>query len=81
MFESFIGKRVSVIVSTRGDNVIEYTGVLSSEMENALEMTNVDISYLMLNYQRGFFGNGISQYKTGVGKVVINKNYIISCNE
>ena len=80
MFESMIGERVTVIISSRGDNMLEYVGTLSSENEDAIELTGVDISYLMLNIQKGIFGGNINQYKENLDKVVLNKNYIISCH-
>ena len=81
MFNSFIGENVSVVISSRGDTLLEYVGKLISETDDAIELNNVDISYLMLNFQKGLFGGGISRYKQNVSKVVINKKYIISCDK
>jgi len=80
MYKSLIGSRVSIFVSSRGDNLMEYVGVMSAENDEAVELTNVNISYLMLNFQKGIFGNNINVYKTNVSKVIINKKYIISCD-
>ena len=81
MYKSLIGEQVTVVVSSRGDNLLEYVGILSFEDENTLELKNVNISYLMLSFQKGFFGGDISKYKENVDDVIINKRYIISCNK
>ena len=81
MFKSLIGERVTVIISSRGDNLLEYVGTLSSESEEAIELSNVDISYLMLNFQKGIFGGNMSKYRENIDKVVINKRYVISCDK
>lgn len=81
MYSSLIGEVVTVIVSSRGDNVLEYIGTLKNEDEQSIVLTNVDISYLMLNFQKGFFGGNISKYKDNLEKVIINKRYIVSCNK
>lgn len=81
MYKEFIGSSVTVVVSSRGNNVLEYTGTLSSENEESIILTNANISYLMLDFQKGFFGNSMNRYKEGLEKVVINKKYIISCNK
>ena len=81
MFKSFIGERVTVIISSRGDNLLEYYGVLKEENEDSIELTNVDISYLMLNFQKGIFGNNINKYKVNLPNVILNKKYIISMNK
>lgn len=81
MYSSLIGEVVTVIVSSRGDNVLEYIGTLKNEDEQSIVLTNVDISYLMLNIQKGIFGGNISKYKDNLEKVIINKRYIVSCNK
>ena len=80
MYKDLIGERVTVVVASRGDNVLEYSGVLAKETEYSIEMTNTDIAYLMLNFQKGIFGGSISKYKENLDRVIINKRYIISCN-
>ncbi len=81
MYKSLIGEKVTVIISSRGDHLLEYIGTLSSESDDSLELANVNIQYLMLNFQKGMFGGNMNVYKTNVDKVVINKRYIISCNK
>lgn len=81
MYKSLIGEKVTVIISSRGDHLLEYIGTLSSESDDSLELANVNIQYLMLNFQKGMFGGNMNVYKTNVNKVVINKRYVISCNK
>ena len=50
MFKDLIGENVTVVVTSRGDTLLEYIGTLSSESDETIEMKNVSISYLMLNY-------------------------------
>ncbi len=81
MYKEFIGDMVTIVVSSRGDNLLEYIGTLLAENDDTLELANVDISYLMLNFQKGLFGGNIYKYKEGLDKVIINKKYIISCDK
>ena len=81
MYESLVGDKVTIVVSSRGDNLLEYVGTLISEREEVLELKNVSISYLMLNFQKGIFGDGLYKYKENLEHVIINKRYIISCDK
>ena len=84
MYKSFVGEKVTVVVSSRGDNLLEYVGTLSNENEDAIELTNVDISYLMLSIQREVFGglaNNMRKYQENLERVIINKRYIIYCDK
>ncbi len=81
MYESLIGKKVEVIVSSRGENLLEYRGVLSSENEKEIELSNTDVACLITNFAKGLFGgDNIIKYKTNIEKTIINKKYIISIN-
>ena len=81
MFKSLVGEKVTVVVSSRGDNLLEYVGTLFSENDDVIELKNVDISYLILNFQKGILGGNINNYKENIDSVIINKKYIISCNK
>ena len=81
MYRDLMGEKVTIVVSSRGDTILEYVGTLSNENEDAIVLTNANISYLMLNFQKGIFGNNINKYKENVDKVIINKRYIISCDK
>lgn len=81
MYKELVGEKVTVVVSSRGDNLLEYIGTLSSENDDTITMTNTDICYLMLNFQKGIFGGNINKYKENLDKVIINKRYIISCDK
>ena len=79
MYESLIGEKVIIIVSSRGENLLEYTGTLLADYEDTVELANVDIAYLMLNFQKGIFGGTFNKYQENLEKVIVNKRYIISC--
>ncbi len=81
MYKSLMGEKVNVIVSSRANQLLEYVGTLSSESEHSIELTSVNMSYLMPTFQKGVFGDGISKYKENIDKVIINKMYIISCDK
>lgn len=81
MFNNLIGEKVNILISTRGEYVLEYYGTVISENEESVELSNVDMSLMMLNFQKGIFGGNINKYKEDVDKVVINKKYIISCDK
>ena len=81
MYKELIGERVTIVVSSRGDNLLEYVGTLVSESNDTLELENVDIAYLMLNFQKGIFGGNINKYQENLSKVIINKRYVISCDK
>ena len=55
MYKDLAGEKVTIVVSSRGDNLLEYVGTLSSENGDLLELKNVNISYLMLSFQKGIF--------------------------
>ena len=80
MFKSMIGERVTVVVASRGDNLLEYVGFLSSESEDAIELNDVDVAYLAVSFQRAFGGASMGKYKDNLNKVIINKRYVISCD-
>ena len=83
MYQSLIGEKVSVVVSSRGDKLLEYIGTLSSETEDTIELANVSISYLMsaISGFNGYFFNKDVKYRDDVKKAIINKKYIISCDK
>ena len=81
MYKELIGEKIAVVISSRGDNLLEYIGTLTNETDETIELSNVDISYLMLNFQKGIFGGNINKYKENLEKVIINKRYIISCDK
>lgn len=80
MYNDLINSNVTVVVSSKGDTILEYKGTLISENENNIALADASINYLMLNFQKGFFGSNINQYKQNIEKIIINKEYIISCD-
>lgn len=81
MFKELIGENVTLLISTRADNILEYTGTVLNESDDFVELSNVTISFMMLNFQKGIFGNNMNIYKEDIDKVVLNKRYIISINK
>ena len=79
MYKDFIGKKVTVIITTYGDNLLEYNGYLMNEDDDNLILSNVDMGLVMYKVQRSVFGSGISEYKQSVPKATVNKKYIVTC--
>ena len=80
MYSDLINCEVVVIVSTRAETVFEYKGYLDSETDSTLKLRDAEINIAMLNFQKNFFGGEMGAYKRNIDEVVINKDYIISCN-
>ena len=78
MFNDFIGQVVTVIVSSRADSLLE--GVLQSENDETIVLSGVNISYLLANIQKGVFGDSATRLKVNLDRVIINKQFIVSCN-
>jgi len=82
MFKSFIGEKVEVIVSTRGDYVLEYSGILKSESPDEIELEEASCNILLNNLSKGLFGGSdYASIGNSMEKTIINKKYIISCNK
>lgn len=80
MFKELINCEVNVIVSTKTEMLLEYTGILSNENETSIKLKNANISIAMLNFQKNFFGSNMGAYKQDIDEIIINKSYIISCS-
>ena len=63
-----MGSKVVVIVTTKGEKALEYSGELVVEKEKTIELENVNIDGLLYSGQKGMFGN-IAQYKADVKKL------------
>ena len=76
MYSEFKGQYVTFIISPRSNQLLEYTGVLEAETEDSIIMTGTDISYLMLNFERGLLGhnigNSMTQFKKGLNEVPLS---------
>ena len=81
MFKDFIGEKINVLVASRVDHILEYYGTLTNELEDSIVLTNATISFMMLSFQKGMFGENMNKYRENIDKVIINKKYIISCNK
>ena len=74
LFEFLIGKKVTVIVSSRGEHLLSYVGTLVSE---------VDVSFFGGFYNGAMVVKGMFKpecVENIIDKVFLNKKYIISCN-
>ena len=80
MFNSMINCQVEVIVSSHAETILEYIGILVEDDNNFIKLKNVTINYAMLNFQKSIFGGNINSYRNNIKEVILNKNYIISCN-
>ena len=81
MFKEFKDNMVNVIVSSHGNTILEYDGVLVSEDDKTIVLKNVSINCAMPSFQKSVFSGGMINYKNNINTVAINKNYIISCNK
>ena len=79
MYKEMIGRKVTVLVATKGDIVLEYNGTLLGETDTEIELSDASIATMLLNLQRNVFGSNMTKYKEDIDKVIINKKYIISC--
>lgn len=81
MYKELINEEVSIVVATKSEMLLEYNGLLVEESTSSLILKDVTVNQVMLNFQRNVFGSGISVYKQFIGKVILNKDYVISCNK
>ncbi len=81
MFKDLIGKQVSVLVATKGDTILEYTGTLVSEESTHIVLENAEIYQMALAAAKSMFGAGMTVIKSNISSININKHFIISCNE
>lgn len=84
MYNNLIGEKITIIVSTRGEHLLEYTGTLLSENEEALELANVEIKYFMIAefaIHKQMFGDAYNKGRNNIERLVLNKRHIISCNK
>ena len=81
MYKDLIGEYVTIIVATKAQMLLEYSGKIVEETENAIIMNDVSVNQVMLSFQKNVFGNGISIYKQFISKLILNKEYVISCNK
>ena len=77
-YEKCIG---NVIVSSHGESMLEYTGILISEYDNTIQLRDATITRVMQSLQKSIFGSEVMTYKRNISVVSINKNYVISCNK
>lgn len=79
MYKDLINERVTVLVATRGDIVLEYEGTLTEENDTEIVLNDASIATMLMSVQVSVFGKNMNKYREDIDKVVINKKYIISC--
>lgn len=79
MYNEFLNNDVTVFVSPRTEQFLEYKGFLESENEDTITLRNASIKFAMVNFQKNMFGGGISTMAENIERIIINKKYIMSC--
>ena len=79
MYERFMNNQVSVFVTPKTSTFMEYKGTLVDENEETIVLNNVVIEFAATAAAKSFI-SGASLYKSNIDTVVINKEFIISCN-
>ena len=79
MYKDLINERVTVLVATRGDVVLEYEGILTEENDTEIVLNDASIATMLMSVQVSMFGKNMTKYREDIDKIVINKKYIISC--
>ncbi|MBR4350743.1 MAG: hypothetical protein IKP98_00740 [Bacilli bacterium] len=79
MYKDLINERVTVLVATRGDVVLEYEGILTEENDTEIVLNDASIATMLMSVQVSMFGKNMTKYREDIDKIIINKKYIISC--
>ena len=79
MYKDLINERVTVLVATRGDVVLEYEGTLTEENDTEIVLVDATIATMLMSVQVSMFGKNMTKYRDDIDKIIINKKYIISC--
>ena len=79
MYKDLINERVTVLVATKGDVVLEYEGTLTEENDTEIVLNDASIATMLMSVQVSMFGKNMTKYREDIDKIVINKKYIISC--
>lgn len=79
MYKDFINQEVSVLVSTRAENFLEYTGELTEETEKTITLKNANIIFSTGKVNASMFGANALTLKNDIDTTIINKEYILSC--
>ena len=79
MYKNLIGEKVTVLVATKGDVVLEYEGTLVEENDTEIVLNDASIATMLMSVQVSMFGKNMTKYREDIDKIIINKKYIISC--
>ena len=79
MYKDLINDRVTVLVATRGDVVLEYEGTLTEENDTEIVLNDASIATMLMSVQVYKKKKNMTKYREDIDKIIINKKYIISC--
>ena len=79
MYKDLINERVTILVATRGDVVLEYEGTLTEENDTEIVLNDASIATMLMSVQVSMLGKNMTKYREDIDKIIINKKYIISC--
>lgn len=79
----FINKNLNVFVSTHSDGFLKYEGYCVAENDDTITLENAIIKAAIAMKATKFVVGGEAGiiYEENIKRAVINKKYIISCNE
>lgn len=87
MYKNFIGKDVEIIICTRTDQLLEYTGKLVEVSNEELLLEDAMVNFSLTEAAKNasalnarVFGGNATILKSHVASLVLNKEYIISCH-
>lgn len=81
MYKNLIGEFVTVIVSSRGEQILEYKGTVKDYNGTELVLSDASINYLTAALQKNLFGSNIINLQEDREEIIINTKYIISCTK
>lgn len=81
MYKNLIGEEVTIIVSSRCEQILEYRGTIKDYNGTELVLSNASINYLTAALQRNIFGSNVINLQEDKEEIIINTKYIISCTK
>ena len=60
MYKDLINERVTVLVATRGDVVLEYEGTLTEENDTEIVLKDASIATMLMSVQVSMFGKNMT---------------------
>ena len=80
---NFINKNLNIFVATHSNGFLKYEGVCVEENDDTITLENATIkAAIAIKATKFVFGGEAGTvYEENIKKAVINKKYMISCNE